>query len=81
MNLEHYKIFIPNAFSPNGDGVNDIFSIYGNIDLKEIVSLDIFNRWGELIFQGANLNAGEGWDGMIRNKKHHLECIPIGLKL
>jgi gliding motility-associated-like protein len=65
LNLEHYKLFIPNAFSPNADGFNDVFSINGNVDLKEIVSLEIFNRWGELIFQGENLNAGEGWDGTV----------------
>ena len=46
---------IPNAFSPNGDNLNDVFSIVGeNIEKAE---LSIYNRWGELIFKG------ESWDG------------------
>ena len=51
-------IFIPNAFSPNNDGINDIVSIYSPC---EIVSYEwkIFSRWGSLITQGMN----KGWNG------------------
>jgi hypothetical protein len=54
--------FVPNAFSPNGDGNNDILKVYGsglaNVDMK------IFNRWGELIFDSQNQWAG--WDGTYK---------------
>lgn len=54
--------YVPNAFTPDGDGKNDIFlPILNNFDPNEYEFL-IFNRWGELIFQTDNLNVG--WDGM-----------------
>ena len=56
------SLYIPNAFTPNGDGVNDIFYVYGN-GIEEL-HLRIFNRWGELIFESFNL--AEGWDGTYR---------------
>lgn len=56
-------IWIPNAFSPNGDGENDLFKPYGSsIDR---FSLKIFNHWGEQIFVGQNLQTG--WDGRCTN--------------
>ncbi len=52
-------IFIPNAFTPDNDGINDVFKIFGkSIDNLE---MSIFNRWGELVFYSKN--AEEGWDG------------------
>ena len=55
-------LYIPTAFSPNGDGNNDVFQIYGQgirtIDLK------IFNRWGEKVFETTN--QFEGWDGTYK---------------
>ncbi|MCH5244535.1 MAG: gliding motility-associated C-terminal domain-containing protein [Lentimicrobiaceae bacterium] len=50
---------IPNAFTPNGDGKNDIF-------LKGVAELTIFTRWGEEIYRTTQ---GEGWDGTHKNKK------------
>ena len=58
--------YAPNVFSPNGDGVNDRFNIFGNVGLKEIKQLKIFNRWGNMVFEGQNIdpnNPAEGWDG------------------
>jgi gliding motility-associated-like protein len=51
--------FIPNSFSPNGDGTNDIFKVYGS-SVKD-VSLRVYNQWGQLIFESQN--ASIGWDG------------------
>ena len=51
--------FAPNAFSPDGDGLNDYFKVYGvNITQAEFF---IFNRWGDIIFKTNDLE--EGWDG------------------
>lgn len=54
------QIFLPTAFTPNGDGVNDVFMYRGN--LIEQIELKIFNRWGELVFYTDQLDAG--WDGV-----------------
>jgi len=51
--------FVPNAFSPNGDGNNDVLEVYGTGLAK--VDLRIFNRWGEKVFDSNN--QWQGWDG------------------
>lgn len=58
-------IYVPNAFSPNGDGTNDIFKVYGS-GFKTFL-LRIFNRWGEKIFETTNPD--EGWDGTYMGKE------------
>lgn len=58
-------IGIPNSFTPNGDGLNDKFIISG----KFIASyeMQIFNRWGEVLFQTTDLE--NGWDGILKEEK------------
>jgi gliding motility-associated-like protein len=56
-------IFIPNAFTPNGDGVNDVFQIRTTSTLKH-VQLLIFNRWGNKIFESNDIT--KGWNGMYK---------------
>jgi gliding motility-associated-like protein len=59
-------IRIPNAFSPNGDGKNDIFFILGGPEGSRIKDFSIFNRWGQKIFQRADTPSGDpafGWNG------------------
>ena len=59
------KLFLPDAFSPNGDNINDVFKVYGAfVDRYEMI---IYNRWGEVIFRSTNVN--EGWDGTINGQK------------
>jgi gliding motility-associated-like protein len=57
LELTYYHIFIPNIFSPNGDGINDQFVVNSEDDLIEKSTLHIFDRWGNLLFSGAE------WDG------------------
>lgn len=57
-----YALYIPNSFSPNGDGVNEIFNVKG-FNIRDF-SLSIFNRWGMLIYETQDLE--KGWDGMYR---------------
>ena len=61
------EAFIPNVFSPNGDGVNDFFTAYGNDNLlKNIEQLLIFDRWGQQVYEKTNFLPNlpiEGWDG------------------
>jgi gliding motility-associated-like protein len=71
--IKKRPIYIPNVFSPNDhNGVNDFFTIYGNQSAVIIKELKIFNRWGDLMFQGTNLplNKDEaGWDGTWNGQK------------
>lgn len=57
-------IFIPNAFTPNGDGKNEVFRIFGHTIAS--TALQIFNRWGELIYLGDGYQ--QGWDGTYKGK-------------
>ncbi|MBR9920372.1 MAG: T9SS type B sorting domain-containing protein [Bacteroidetes bacterium] len=64
-------IYIPNAFSPNNDGVNDFFSIFGNPAAVQINEFRIFSRWGELLYEATNIPLNDpklGWDGTFRGK-------------
>ena len=65
------NVFIPNTFSPNGDGANDIFYPRGT-GLFSIKNLRIFNRWGEIVFEKGNFQANDassGWNGVYKGKK------------
>jgi gliding motility-associated-like protein len=59
-------IWIPNAFSPNGDGVNDYFYVVGKYSY-DIESFEIFNRWGQRIFQNNNILVNSEFDGWAGN--------------
>ncbi|MFL5728812.1 MAG: T9SS type B sorting domain-containing protein [Cytophagaceae bacterium] len=59
------KLFIPDAFTPNGDGINDVLEPKGKYvqDFK----MTIFNRWGEIVFYTDNFS--QGWDGNYKGDK------------
>jgi gliding motility-associated-like protein len=65
INCGEPDIFIPSAFTPNRDGNNDIFYVRG-ANLDEI-QLNLYNRWGELVFETTDKN--KGWDGIYKGKK------------
>jgi gliding motility-associated-like protein len=65
-------IFIPTAFSPNADGVNDYFTIFGNQAAVIIKELRVFNRWGDMLFAATDLPLNvesKGWDGTFKDLK------------
>lgn len=70
LKLDIYKVFFPTAFSPNGDGVNDRFNLFGEQDLKAIRKLRIFDRWGGMVFEDQDFLPGatSGWDGTVHGK-------------
>lgn len=53
---------IPNAFTPNGDGNNDTFQIVGSLDQITSFTMQVFSRWGHMVFETTDPN--EGWDGI-----------------
>lgn len=68
-------IEIPQAFSPNGDGQNDYFTVFADAALISAYQINIFNRWGELVYSSEDLNELEtsysnskGWDGNYKGK-------------
>jgi gliding motility-associated-like protein len=64
------QVFIPNAFSPDGDGVNDVLMVRGK-GIAQVRSFRIFSRWGELVFEKRNFLPNDpafGWDGRVRGK-------------
>ena len=67
-----YDLYIPNVFSPNRDGVNDYFTVYGESKrINRIASFEIFNRWGQLLYQETDLPIGSasvGWNGRAGDK-------------
>ena len=62
-------IFVPNAFSPDGDHTNDKFQVMGRG--LDHITIEIYNRWGQMVFEAPHLN--ESWDGTYRGKP-----CPIG---
>lgn len=60
------NVYIPNAFSPNGDGVNDVFKVETGDVLLSNFSLRVFNRWGTLLFETDDYT--KGWDGKFKNE-------------
>lgn len=65
------NVFIPNTFSPNGDGSNDVFYPRGT-GLFSIKTARVFNRWGEVVYEKADFTANvpsAGWDGTYKGKK------------
>ncbi len=64
------EIFVPNAFTPDGDGINDKLVLQGK-GIKLVKSFRVFNRWGEMVFERTNFMPGDpayGWDGSVRGK-------------
>ncbi|GAB5555424.1 MAG: hypothetical protein Sapg2KO_50150 [Saprospiraceae bacterium] len=63
-------VFTPSVFTPDEDGINDRFTIFGGSDLSEIEVLQVFDRWGNLLYEARGLapsNDQVGWDGKYRN--------------
>ena len=67
---ETSQVFIPNTFTPNGDGNNDRFYVSGK-GLGLIKRMAVYNRWGELVYEAYNVrpnDPGVGWDGTYRGE-------------
>ncbi|MFT7156632.1 MAG: gliding motility-associated-like protein [Parvicella sp.] len=68
-----YSMFIPNSFTPNGDGFNDVFTPLGDAVTEEGYELIIFDRDGHIIFETTEF--GTGWDGTAKTG----EMLPFGV--
>jgi len=59
-------IFIPSAFTPNNDGLNETFGVLGDATVKSF-SMEIFNKWGQLVYKSDAIS--QKWDGTFKGKK------------
>jgi len=59
-------LYIPNAFTPNGDGLNDVWTVYpaGGV---EVLRVRVYDRWGELVYESGG--GVVGWDGRFRGEE------------
>ncbi len=72
---KNYEIYPPNVFSPNGDNINDVFFAGGSKSLVNIDQLQVFDRWGNLLYNGENLQPrvpSSGWNGRAGGEL----CLP-----
>lgn len=67
------QVYLPSAFSPNGDGLNDIFTVYSGDNVLQILKLQIYDRNGNLVYQDKNLfsdtETARGWNGMYNGQE------------
>ncbi|MEM8906850.1 MAG: gliding motility-associated C-terminal domain-containing protein [Bacteroidota bacterium] len=64
-------VYIPNVFSPNGDGNNDQFYIFAGSGVRRVLRFKVFDRWGEVVYEAEDFPANAfkfGWDGRFRGK-------------
>jgi gliding motility-associated-like protein len=61
-----YPLYMPNAFTPNGDGVNDVFRVPA-LNKNNLVRLTVYNRWGQVYFQTKN--PAQGWNGRFKQQE------------
>jgi len=65
------NVYIPNAISPNSDGINDAFTVFTDESVKQITSLKIYDRWGDTVASIGPIMPNEpalGWDGNFNGK-------------
>ena len=63
-------MFIPNLFTPNGDGSNDVFKAYG-YGFQENIEFKIYNRWNRVVYEANTFSALKdlGWDGNFNGEE------------
>ncbi|MBS1650412.1 MAG: gliding motility-associated C-terminal domain-containing protein [Bacteroidetes bacterium] len=61
---DDFVVYIPNTFTPNGDGLNDMFTVKGSGVLTNGFSMNVFDRWGALIYSTSDIT--KGWDGTFK---------------
>ncbi len=69
--LKVRNVFVPNAFSPNGDGLNDKLVVFGGPEVEKIASFNLYNRWGDVLLEKVDFlanDANEGWDARFKGK-------------
>ena len=79
VDIRAFRSEMPNAFSPNGDGVNDYFNLVYRGGEPEVRDFRIFNRWGQLVYD--NETPEQGWDGTYRGRSQPADVYIYRLQL
>ncbi len=69
---QRQRVYLPNIFSPNGDNTNDVFFPQGDARVENVDAFQIYNRWGETVFEAYNIPINDpqfGWDGTFRGEQ------------
>jgi gliding motility-associated-like protein len=67
--LTDRHVYVPTIFTPNGDGTNDFFGVFGGIDVARIKVLQVFDRWGEQVYEAKDFQPNDSryaWDGNLQ---------------
>ena len=67
------RVFAPNVFSPNGDGLNDLYTIFTSNDTESVNSFKIYDRWGEKVYEAPSSflpgdDFNHGWNGQVKGQ-------------
>ena len=69
---DRVPVYVPNAFSPDGDGTNDFVALFADArQVVRVLNFQVYSRWGALVWEGEDYapnNAGRGWDGLIQQR-------------
>lgn len=74
---DNVATLVVNAFSPNGDGINDIFRVVSNEPIVSL-NLQVYNRWGQLVFESHNIQ--DGWDGRYKGANQEIGVYVYSLR-
>lgn len=70
--VKNVKVFVPNAFTPNGDNINNLLRPV-TFGIKQLKSFKVFNRWGQLFYQTTSLK--QGWDGTFKGIPQEMQTL------
>ena len=82
--LKDLDVFIPNVFSPDGDGINDLFEISSGPSIRTLEEVRVFDRWGTLVYlweEPVPADQWPGWDGSVGGKKVQVGVYVFYLKV
>jgi gliding motility-associated-like protein len=78
---EQELIYMPTAFSPNGDGVNDVYRVFGNPDFVDGINwLRIFDRWGSIVYEKLDYDLNDPdafWDGQAKDGRRYPDAVYV----
>ncbi|NBC09502.1 MAG: T9SS type B sorting domain-containing protein [Bacteroidetes bacterium] len=67
--IDDLPVYVPNVFSPNGDGQNDVFMVFAAASIQEVATFQVYDRWGDMVYEAENFSPNDpayGWDGELR---------------
>lgn len=81
---KNYDVYLPNAFSPNGDGNNDFWNVFVGDEVASVDKITIFNRWGATVFQASDVSLNEeqaGWNGNFKNQQSGMGVYVVSVEV